>query len=479
MEKYRLADSRLISTRGHDFLFLAAENAIFEVGSETSGLVASCPPRQEFGKNEILLRLSGTPQEKEDFFADLLQRRLLVPSSVSNDGHERTQSGTEQKPVPLDTLVLHITDSCNLACAYCYESSQGRPSEKREVMSYEVARRAVDFLFERAGNLEKLVLVFFGGEPLLNFKLIEPLVEYAGNKASLNQKKITFSITTNGTRLTPEIIQFIVQNQICVTVSIDGPEEVHDLYRRFPDGSPSYNMILPNIRNLLRAQTGGYVAARVTLVKDADMVPLIFDHLIGLGFSEVGFAPITTDDPAFQIKKNGMDRLLEHFSNLAERFMQAAGKGEFFGFSNLIDMLVNLHQGQILSHPCGAGLGLFSVSPRGGLYVCQRFTGEEQFHMGDIFGGFNQEMIERFRSEGEISQKEVCRQCVARCTCAGGCYYEAWVRQGSAFKPNVQYCEWIRQWLDLGLNVYSDLALNNADYLEKLSLLRGQKTFLK
>jgi uncharacterized protein len=474
MEKYRLADSRLISTSGHDFLFLAGENAIFEVGPATKGLLVSWPPQQEFAKGEILLRLNGSPQEREEFLMDLLQRRLLIPSPASNRG--RTIPKTEQKALPLKTLVLHVTDSCNLACTYCYQSSQGRPSKSTEAMSPEVARRSVDFLFDHSGNLEEVVLVFFGGEPLLNFKLIAPLVEYASTKASSNQKKITFSITTNGTRLTPEIIQFIEQKQICVTVSIDGPEEVHDLHRRFPDGSPSYKMILPNLRNLLRAQTGRPVVARVTLVKDADMVPLIFDHLRDLGFAEVGFAPITTEDFAYQIKKDGMDKLLEHFRNLAERFLQTAVKGDFFGFSNLIDLLVNLHQGEILSHPCGAGLALFSVAPRGELYICQRFTGKDQFRMGDIFSGFSQDTIETFRAETEVSQKEGCQSCWARCTCAGGCYYEAWVRQGSAFKPNAQYCEWIRKWLDIGLNVYCNLALNNPEYLDRLSLMRGYKT---
>jgi uncharacterized protein len=473
--KYRLTDTRLVSANGHEFLFLAAENAIFEVGSDTKALLDQWSPKQELTKEEILPRVTGSPQEREEFFEALLQRHVLIPNSLS-DSSRIVMPRTSQKPAPLKTLILHVTGACNLACTYCYQSSPGRSAKNTDSMSLELARQAVDFLFAHAGNIEELVLVFFGGEPLLNFKLIAPVVEYAQGKATEHRKRIIFSITTNGTRLTPEIIRFLEQNQISVTVSIDGPEEVHDLHRRFPDGSPTYKKILPNIKNLLRAHIGRPIAARVTLVKNADFVPQIFDHLRDLGFSEVGFAPITTEDFSYQINNEGMEKLLEHFNTLASRFLQAAGKEEFFGFSNLIDMVVNLHQGEILSHPCGAGQGLFSVDSRGDLYLCQRFTGEKEFRMGDIFNGLSLDTIDTFSAKTEVSQKEACQDCLARCTCAGGCYYEAWVRQGSIFKPNLQYCEWIRKWLGIGLNVYGSLSLSNPEYLERLSIFRGHTT---
>jgi uncharacterized protein len=473
--KYRLADTRLVSANGHELLFLAAENAIFEVGADTKAFLGQWSPKQELTKEEILPRLNGSPQEREEFFEALLQRHILIPSSIE-EKKRIVMPSASQKPLPLKTLILHVTGACNLACTYCYQSSPGRSPKNMEPMSLDLAQRAVDFLFAHAGNLEELVLVFFGGEPLLNFKLIEPVVEYANNKAREHQKKLVFSITTNGTRLTPEIIRFIERNQVSVTVSIDGPEEVHDQHRRFPDGSPSYRKILPNIKNLLRAQIGRPIAARVTLVKDVDAVPQIFDHLRELGFAEVGFGPITTEDLTYQINDEGMERLLGHFNTLADRFLEAAVKGEFFGFSNLIDMVVNLHQGEILSHPCGAGQGLFSVDSRGDLYLCQRFTGEEEFRMGDIFNGLDLDKIDVFRTKAEVSQKEACQDCLARCTCAGGCYYEAWIRQGSIFKPNLQYCEWIRKWLEIGLNVYGALSLDNPEYLERLSVFRGHTT---
>jgi uncharacterized protein len=135
--------------------------------------------------------------------------------------------------------------------------------------------------------------------------------------------------------------------------------------------------------------------------------------------------------------------------------------------------LVSLHQGEVMNYPCGAGLGLFSVSPLGRLYLCQRFTGNDAFHMGDIYQGFDQAKLARFRREAEISNKTDCRTCWVRTICTGGCYHEACVREGSHLKPNLHYCDWIKRWSEIGLEVYCRLATAYPDYLEKLCMSRG------
>ena len=474
METYRVAANKWVEADGRDYLFLVADKAVFEVDPETRGLLANWGSRPEFSREEALAHLEDVRREDgAHLFEDLLRRRAILPANGA--GKRTRQKESAPTHVPLKTLILHVAESCNLRCRYCYQADKGNGRESQRHMSRDVATRAVDFLFERSGPIEDLVLVLFGGEPLLNFKTIRHVTDYAGKKASESGKRVNFALTTNGTLLTPEIVDFLQEQDVSVTVSLDGFEEIHDRYRRFPDDRPSYGVILPKVRHLLERSKKRPVVARVTVVDGPERVPEILDHLLGLGFVEAGFAPVTTGHPECQLSDRQMDELLDAFRHLAERFLEAAGQEKFFGFSNLIDLLVSIHQGEVMNFPCGAGLGLFSVDAGGRLFLCQRFTGDETFCMGDIFNGFDEERLGRFRKEAEISNKEECRSCWARTICTGGCYHEACVREGSHLKPNLHYCEWIRRWGEIGLDVYCRIAARCPEYLEMLCMSRGHK----
>jgi uncharacterized protein len=472
MQKYRIAENRMFHADGHDFLFLTGTSAIFETDPDTKDILEKGFRAGEFSREEFFSRMDGSDKENRELFDELVNRRVLV--KADSEAFVRT-TGTDQGTIPLKTLVLHVTEACNLGCRYCYHSQNRARAVKKtgRTMSSQVAQQAIDFLFEHSGSLEEVVLVFFGGEPLLNFNLIVFAVSYARDKALEKGKKVSFAITTNGTLLTDKVIRFLHENQIGITVSIDGFEEVHDRFRRFPDGTPSYQVILPGIKNLLRLKREKPVVARVTVAGDSKDVPEILAHLLGLGFSEAGFAPVTTPDTAYQLDRNGMNRLLEQFGNLSDKFLETARRGDLFGFTNLIDLLVVLHEGEVKNYPCGAGLGLFAADPEGRLYICQRLTGESSCDMGDIFKGFDRGKLEAFREQAEIGQRDLCRTCWVRTICAGGCYHEAMVREGGLTKPNRHYCDWIKTWTDMGLAVYARLTLECPEYLEKLSMLRG------
>jgi uncharacterized protein len=472
MERYRVAEGKWIESDGREYLFLVADKAIFEVDPETKGLLAQWGLRPEFTRDEALASLQNLAREEgEELFGDLLQRRALLP--VNGVGRPGVQALTAPLDIPLKTLILHVAESCNLRCRYCYHAEKENGQGPQRQMSRDVAVRAVDFLFERSGGLEDLVLVFFGGEPLLNFETMRCVAEVAQEKATAAGKRVHFALTTNGTLLTPEIVDFLEEKDVSVTVSLDGFQEIHDRYRRFPDGRPSYGVILPRVSHLIERARKRPVVARVTVMDEPEKVPQILDHLLALGFVEAGFAPVTTGHPDYQLSDRQMDELLSVFRQLAQRFLEAVGEERFFGFSNLIDLLVSLHQGEVMNYPCGAGLGLFSVDAGGRLFLCQRFTGEEKFRMGDIFEGFDEERLGRFRQEAAICNKEECCHCWARTICTGGCYHEACVREGSHLMPNLHYCEWIRRWGEIGLDVYCRIAARWPDFLEMLCMSRG------
>ncbi len=465
MQRLRIADHKIFHAGGRDFLFLAEDNAIFELDADIRQLLTRCACQEELGRADIFAFIEG--DTKSAICHSLVGCRVLINTDA--------RKGECRSPalVPLKTLVLHLTDACNLACHYCYHSRKRGTSASQASMTLEVAKQGVDFLLEHSGPLKDVVLVFFGGEPLIRFDLISAVVPYALENAREKGKTVSFAITTNGTLLNERIIRFLYDNRMSVTISMDGSEETHDRYRRFPDGSSSYRVILPKVRELFCRTWEKPVVARVTLAQHPGNLSGMLESLLGLGFSETGFAPVTTQDGEYQLNDGAMTLLLKQFEMLAEKFLDIALKGGFLGFTNLIDLLVTLHEGEVKNYPCGAGLGLFSVAPQGRVYLCQRLTGEDRFCMGDIFGGFDQRKIEGFRSEAEISRKPICKNCWARVICAGGCYHEAWIRQGDITRPNLHYCEWIRDWTEIGLQVYGRLASEDPEYLDKLSALRG------
>ena len=229
---------------------------------------------------------------------------------------------------------------------------------------------------------------------------------------------------------------------------------------------------MSKVHKLLR-QTTKPIVARVTLVERPELVPEILDHLLQIGFTEVGFAPVTSGNSDYQLTHKDMDTLLEQFQILAKRFVRHIHNQQFFGFSNLIDLLVSLHQNELKNYPCGAGLGLFSVDTQGNFYPCQRFTGYNDFCMGNVFHGLNREKLLNFRQGTAVHQKEECCTCWVRSICAGGCYNEAYVREGSHLMPNIHYCDWIKQWTQVGLETYCQLALTCPEFLDMLARSRG------
>lgn len=471
---YRIAESERIRTGNRDFLYLAAEKAIFEVDEPTTSLLETLGGVDSLTREQIDSRLATAGflgEEGDACVEDLVRRRILL--QTNGNATQRVGRSAHPLEIPLKTLILHLTDACNLECTYCYHSGKSSASSGDRTMDTEVAQRSIDFLMEKSGPLEEVVVVLFGGEPLLNFKTITEIVDYGRRKSAENGKKISFAITTNGTLLDDVIADYLISNGISITVSLDGPAEDQDRYRRFRNGEPTYAVLQPKLQRLLTQPDRPPVVARVTLVESPDRVPQILDHLLRIGFAEVGFAPVTTGHPSFQLGIEAMGRLLDVFQTLSDRFLDAVRAGDFFGFSNLIDLLVSLHQGEVMDYPCGAGLGLFAVDPQGKLFLCQRFTGDETYHMGDLRKGYDWEKLSLFRKEAEVSNKAECRTCWARAVCTGGCYHEACVREGSHLKPNLHYCNWIRRWTRIGLETYCQIATEDPDYLEKLSMTRG------
>jgi uncharacterized protein len=376
-------------------------------------------------------------------------------------------------PFPQRTLVLNVANDCNLGCSYCF-ASQGDYGTPKRMMTEETARRSVDFLLSNSGAHKSVTIVFFGGEPLMNLKLIRRLVDYANEAGAKAGKLVEFTMTTNATYLTREVIDFLSDNSVGVSVSIDGPKQYHDLRRTYKGGRGSYDFIRPRVLELLNRHKTRPIAARATLTHGVTAVQECFWHLKEMGFHEVGFAPVTSaTHDEFALTRDEMWQVLDEFRQLANVYVEQALRNRHLGFSNVSNVLSELHAGVVKAYPCGAGLGLLGVGVDGDLFLCHRFSESKEHRVGSVQEGLNAAKQEQFLQRAHLSRKTGCQACWVRHICSGGCHHEAYTRHGALHQPNDHYCEWIRTWIDLGLDCYARIIDANPVFFDKFIDRRG------
>ncbi len=470
MSAYRHGEFHAFEGGGKEYLYLVPSAAIFAL-EDLSKAVLKLLDGRELTDDEIVSDLVARGYARADI-EETLEELHQAHVIANGDGFVQPALQAPQQPFPLQTVVMNVTNQCNLSCSYCYEYGEDRiatPEGKTKFMSEETARQTVDFLLDQSPGRRVVHLTFFGGETLLNFKVVKSTIEYAHNRAAEMGKYIDFSMTTNATMLTPEIINFLAENNVGVTVSIDGPKESNDQFRVFHNGKGSYDIIAPKIKELIRVHRSRPIGARVTLTAQVVDVKKIFRHLTDeMGFDEVGFAPVTTSPVRlYAIGNRGLDHVLDQFTELANEYRDYALENKHHGFSNVSDTLQELHQGVSKAYPCGAGLGLLGVAPSGDIGLCHRFVDSPAGNLGHIESGIDREKQAEHLSRAHINTKYDCHTCWARPVCSGGCYHEAYVRYGDTSHANLHYCDWIRGWTDVCLQIYGEIAARNPKYLDR------------
>ncbi|HSC27641.1 MAG TPA: quinohemoprotein amine dehydrogenase maturation protein [Vicinamibacterales bacterium] len=463
-------DCHAFEAAGRRFLYLSASAAVVAMDEVSTAVLEAVAARPRV-RDELVSDLADrhAPGAVDEAIAELTGVRALHRREAPIPAPRRMLPLT---PVPLSTMVMNVTNQCNLSCAYCYEYSEDRVVQtdygrQPKWMSEETARASVDFLLRESGPVAHLT--FFGGETLLNFRVLQAAVAYADQQAAALGKQIDYSITTNATLLGPEVIDFLAEHRFGVTVSIDGPPDVQNRFRVFHGGRGSYDVVAPKIRALIRKHRSRPIGARVTLTRDTLDIRRVFTHLTeDMGFSEVGFAPATTaPERSYAVGSDGFDAVLEQFRDLADDFRDAAIAHRHHGFSNVRETLEEIHKGANKAWPCGAGMGLLGVSTSGDVALCHRFAGSDDHRLGDVRGGIDRSAQAGFLRDHHVAGKPDCLSCWARPLCAGGCYHEAHTRYGTTQAANLHYCDWIRGWTDTCLQIYGEIAVRNPAFLKQ------------
>ena len=328
---------------------------------------------------------------------------------------------TKRKTV-VKALCLHVSHDCNLACKYCFAEEGKYHQGKRELMSFEVGKRALDFLVENSGNRHNLEVDFFGGEPLMNFDVVKQLVKYGRSIEDKYDKKFRFTLTTNGVLLNDEILEFANKEMGNLVLSIDGRKEVHDRMRPFCGGQGSYDAIVGKLKHAAdsRNQTDYYV--RGTFTRNNLDFSEDVKHLADLGFEQISVEPVVAGPEAdYSIREEDVPYILEQYDLLAKELIERKKRGEGVNFFHF---MIDLEGGPCVYKRlsgCGSGTEYLAVTPTGDLYPCHQFVGMDDFKLGDVFTGINNtELQDKFKL-CNVYAKEQCRDCFALFYCSGGC----------------------------------------------------------
>ena len=351
----------------------------------------------------------------------------------------------------IKALCLHVAHSCNLNCQYCF-ASQGKYHGERALMSFEVAKQAMDFLVANSGDHVNLEVDFLGGEPLMNFDVVKQTVAYARSIEKEAGKNFRFTLTTNGVDVDDEVMDFANRECHNVVMSIDGRKEVHDHLRKDYQGNGSYDRIVPKFQEFARRRgDSGYYVRGTFTHNNTDFTNDIF-HLADLGFTQLSMEPVvcSPDDP-YALTREDLPVLFEQYEILARDMLRRKKEGHPITFYHY---MIDLTHGPCIHKRiagCGSGTEYFAVTPWGDLYPCHQFVGDEAYLMGNVWDGVtNLETQEKFRQCNVYARKE-CDECWARLFCSGGCAANAYHATGDIRGVYEYGCELFRKRMECAI----------------------------
>ena len=337
----------------------------------------------------------------------------------------------KKRTTVVKALCLHIAHDCNLACKYCF-ADEGEYHGKRELMSYEVGKKALDFLVANSGSRTNLEVDFFGGEPLMNFEVVKQLVKYGRSLEEPNNKKFRFTLTTNGVLLDDDILEFANKEMSNLVLSLDGRKQVHDLMRPRRGGQGSYDTVVPKFIKAAesRNQMNYYVRGTYTR-NNLDFAKDVI-HMADLGFEQISVEPVVADkSESYAIREEDIDTLIKQYDELTAEMIKRKKEGKPFNFFHF---MIDLSGGPCVAKRlsgCGSGTEYLAVSPSGELYPCHQFMGMKDFLLGNVDEGVIRTDIRDEFKLCNVYAKEKCKNCFAKFYCSGGCAANSYNFSGS------------------------------------------------
>lgn len=387
-----------------------------------------------------------------------IQELIDAEQLFTKDVYQTYIADFKNRETVVKALCLHIAHDCNLGCKYCF-AEEGEYHGRRALMSFEVGKKALDFLVANSGKRRNLEVDFFGGEPLMNWDVVKQLVEYGRSLEEPHQKKFRFTLTTNGVLLNDEIMEFCNREMSNVVLSLDGRKEVNDQMRPSRNGKGSYDIVVPKFRKFAaeREQMNYYIRGTFTR-NNLDFAQDVL-HFADLGFEQISVEPVVSlPEEPFAIREEDLPVIMEEYDKLAVEYIKRKQEGRGFQFFHF---MIDLQQGPCVAKRlsgCGSGTEYLAVTPWGDLYPCHQFVGEEEFLMGTVDTGVTSTAIRDEFKLCNVYAKDKCKDCFARFYCSGGCAANSFKFHGGITDAYDIGCEMHKKRIECAIMIKAALA---------------------
>ena len=437
------------------------DDVVYDIIEEYKNTTVNVDGRITDDEKQKLIQTFSAKYEKADIEETCEEITELAGQGklFTKDIYEPYIDSFADRPTVVKALCLHIAHDCNLACRYCF-AEEGEYHGRRAMMSFEVGKKALDFLVANSGSRKNLEVDFFGGEPTMNFEVVKQLVEYGRSIEKEHNKNFRFTLTTNGILLDDEIMEFANKEMSNVVLSIDGRKEINDFMRptRNNHGS-SYDIIMPKFKKFAesRNQYNYYVRGTFTH-NNLDFSKDVL-HLADEGFEQISVEPVVakpTDD--YAIREEDLPQIFEEYDTLAAELVKRKKEGRGFNFFHF---MIDLDGGPCVAKRlsgCGSGCEYLAVTPWGDLYPCHQFVGEEKFIMGNVDDGIVRTDIRDEFKACNVYSKDKCRNCFAKFFCSGGCAANSYNFNGTINDTYDVGCEMQRKRVECAIMIKAAMA---------------------
>lgn len=385
------------------------------------------------------ISLASNPKVAFSILHSLYDQGFFQPKPLLGFGQwNREQAG----------ITLMNTNLCNLRCPYCVMDHERRTTQVPD-MPWEKAKQAVDYLFDDFGRDASRLSISYSltGEPLLNLPLMEQVAKYVRNREQVDGRSCLLYMSTNGTLVNREVLEFIRNYRVLVNVSIDGSTLGHDRLRFFASGKGSYEAAMAGTK-LLLSEPDLTVTCSPTLTANNYNVREIFESVWNLGFRVIAMKPVRGErGKSFTFDEISVRRLQDSYLEFTKWLLSLPDDDLFQRLRSILPPS-NDYFGRMIGkvylqsrdlYRCEAGKTDIAIDADGQVYSCFSVVGIPEMRLGHIDASSTELLCSSFWSMG-VDQRSPCKDCPARYTCGGGCACTAFQANYNRFTPDPIDC---------------------------------------
>jgi len=367
------------------------------------------------------------------------------------------------KNIYFDTIGIDLTNGCNLNCTYCFLSAS---SKKKKLLSEKVFLDILNFLKNEKNH--PITFYFAGaGEPTFNFKLIKQLPTLCKEHGFEN---CFFDLTTNGTILTQEMIDFFKNNKFILNISLDGNKEINDLYRVYHNGKGSFNDVFNNIK-LLKENNIEFFCKTTVLPDNKNLLDVF-------SFFEENKIPFTftiatnSFDEHFIPNISALDNYEKQMNLIVEKYIELIQNNYKIYSTKILNDIKRIHFGDASEIACvGSREGIY-IDIEGDIFPCSYHTSSKELSIGDIYNGIDYDkIIENSWYAKPVDEYPACKDCWLKHICSGSCFAIKWLENKDTNKPSDYLCKTYNiYWssiIKLYIQIHSEIVSgNNINFIE-------------